>query len=137
MERAELLTALAAVLPDDAIVFGNRCTDAQALAVEYDLVVVADGSNSVLRSAVTEPPRQRQTWMVWQASVTAEIPDLPAGACASVVRRGFFSGVFWLAGDRAYLVRRTAAGAGHRRATAQRADRGRGSRAPRGRASHP
>lgn len=101
VERAELLTALAAVLPDDAIVFGNRCTDAQALATEYDLVVVADGSNSVLRSAVTEPPRQRQTWMVWQASVTAGIPDLPAGACASVVRHGFFSGVFRLAGDRA------------------------------------
>jgi 2-polyprenyl-6-methoxyphenol hydroxylase-like FAD-dependent oxidoreductase len=101
VERAELLMALAGVLPSDAIVFGTRCVDAGELAAEYDLVVVADGANSALRTAVTEQPAQRRSWMLWQACVTAAVPEIPAGACAGVVRSGFFSGVYHLPGGRA------------------------------------
>jgi hypothetical protein len=56
MERAELLNALAATLPDDAAAHGVRCADLHALADDYDLVVVADGANSALGAAVSCPP---------------------------------------------------------------------------------
>ncbi|HEX8007925.1 MAG TPA: NAD(P)/FAD-dependent oxidoreductase [Trebonia sp.] len=96
VERAELLNALADALPTGAVRYGVRCTDVHALAAGHELVVVADGANSALRSAVTGPPRKRWTWTVWQASVTADIPEVPADAGASVVRPGFFSGIWRL-----------------------------------------
>ena len=100
VERAELLSALADALPAGAIRYGARCADVRALADEYHLVVVADGANSVLRSAVTDRLRKRWTWTVWQACVTADIPEIPVGAGASVVRPGFFSGIWRLPGRR-------------------------------------
>jgi 2-polyprenyl-6-methoxyphenol hydroxylase-like FAD-dependent oxidoreductase len=96
VERAELLSALAAVLPANAIHYGTRRADARALAADHDLVVAADGTNSALRSAVAGPVRKRWSWLVWQASVTAEVPQLLPDACANVVRPGFFSGIFRL-----------------------------------------
>ena len=59
VERADLLTALAAILPPDAVTYGARCADMPALAAlagEHDLVVVADGANSALRTAVAPRP---------------------------------------------------------------------------------
>jgi 2-polyprenyl-6-methoxyphenol hydroxylase-like FAD-dependent oxidoreductase len=100
VERAELLNALAAALPADAITYGTRCTDVAALARDHDLVVVADGANSALRTAVTRPPRRQWTWIVWQASVTAELPEVPTGAGATVIRAGLFAGIWRLSGDR-------------------------------------
>lgn len=103
VERAELLTALAAVLPPDAVTYGARCADLPALAGlagEHDLVVVADGANSALRAAVARPPRKRWTWTVWQACVTAEVPEVPPGAGASVFRPGLFCGIWRLPGGR-------------------------------------
>ena len=100
VERAELLNALAAALPADAITYGTRCTDVAALARGHDLVVVADGANSALRAAVTRPPRRQWTWTVWQASVTADLPEVPAGAGATVIRAGLFAGIWRLSGER-------------------------------------
>jgi 2-polyprenyl-6-methoxyphenol hydroxylase-like FAD-dependent oxidoreductase len=100
VERAALLNALAVVLPADALSYGVRCTDVAALADDNDLVVVADGANSALRAAVTRPPRRRWTWTVWQACVTVELPQVPAGAGASVIRAGLFAGVWRLPGGR-------------------------------------
>jgi 2-polyprenyl-6-methoxyphenol hydroxylase-like FAD-dependent oxidoreductase len=100
VERAELLSALAAVLPANAIRYGARCADVQALAADHDLVVAADGTNSVLRSAVAGPVGKRWSWTVWQASVTAEVPQLLSDSCANVVRSGFFSGIFRLRNGR-------------------------------------
>jgi len=99
VERAELLHALAAALPPDAITYGTRCTDVAALADGHDLVVVADGANSALRAAVTPPPRRQWTWMIWQGTVTTELPEVPKGAGASVIRAGLFAGVWRLSGD--------------------------------------
>jgi 2-polyprenyl-6-methoxyphenol hydroxylase-like FAD-dependent oxidoreductase len=64
------------------------------------LVVVADGAGSVLRPAVTAPPRRRWTWTVWQACIAAEVPEIPAGAGAGIIAPGFFSGVWRLPGKR-------------------------------------
>lgn len=100
VERAAILGALAGVLPDGTIRYGARRTDAPALAAEYDLVVVADGAHSALAAAVTRPPRRRWTWTVWQACVTADIPEVPPGAGASAVRPGTFIGIWRLAADR-------------------------------------
>ena len=100
VERADLLRALAAVLPPDAVSYGVRCADLPALAGEHDLVVVADGANSKLRTAVARPPRRRWTWTVWQARVTAELPEVPPGAGASVFRPGLFCGIWRLPGGR-------------------------------------
>jgi FAD-dependent urate hydroxylase len=94
VERADLLTALADTLPPGVIRYGSRCSDAPELAARHDLVVAADGTHSALRNAVSGPPRGRRTWTVWQATVSAEIPQLPTDACVSVVRPGFFSGIF-------------------------------------------
>jgi 2-polyprenyl-6-methoxyphenol hydroxylase-like FAD-dependent oxidoreductase len=69
--RAELLGALAAALPADAVTYGARCTELTAVAGDHDLVVVADGANSALRSAITGPVGKQWTWTVWQARVTA------------------------------------------------------------------
>jgi 2-polyprenyl-6-methoxyphenol hydroxylase-like FAD-dependent oxidoreductase len=69
-----------------------RCTDAAALASDHDLVV-ADGAGSALRQAVTRPPRRRWTWTVWQACITASLPEIPAGAGVSVIRPGLFTGI--------------------------------------------
>jgi 2-polyprenyl-6-methoxyphenol hydroxylase-like FAD-dependent oxidoreductase len=96
VERAVLLSALAGTLPADAISYGARCADVVALARGHDPVVVADGANSALRAAVTRPPRRQWTWTVWQASVTAELPEVPAGAGVSVLRAGLFVGVWRL-----------------------------------------
>jgi 2-polyprenyl-6-methoxyphenol hydroxylase-like FAD-dependent oxidoreductase len=100
VERAELLRALAAALPEGAIRFGVRYTTTGGLAAEHDLVVVADGAQSVLRPSVSGPPGRRRTWTVWQASVAAGLPEVPAGTGASVVRPGFFAGVWRLPGER-------------------------------------
>jgi 2-polyprenyl-6-methoxyphenol hydroxylase-like FAD-dependent oxidoreductase len=100
VERAELLTVLAGLLPDGAISFGTRCGEVAGLAAEHDLVVVADGASSSLRELVTGPARRRWTWTIWQATVAAELPGLPSDAGASVVRPGFFSGVWRLADGR-------------------------------------
>jgi 2-polyprenyl-6-methoxyphenol hydroxylase-like FAD-dependent oxidoreductase len=100
VERAELLSALAATLPADAVTYGARCADTDALASEHDLVVVADGASSTLRPAVTRPPRRRWTWTVWQACVTAELREVPAGAGTSVIRPGLFVGIWRLPGGR-------------------------------------
>jgi 2-polyprenyl-6-methoxyphenol hydroxylase-like FAD-dependent oxidoreductase len=101
VERAELLTALVGALPADTVKYGTRCSDTGALAGEHDLVVVADGANSVLRSAVAGPPAGRRwTWMIWQACLTADVPGIPDGACANIIRSGFFSGIFRLPGGR-------------------------------------
>ncbi len=91
VERGELLSALATALPSDAITYGVRCTDAAALASDHELVVVADGAGSALRQAVTRPPRRRWTWTVWQACITASLPEIPAGAGVSVIRPGLFA----------------------------------------------
>ncbi len=99
VQRAELLSALAAALPADAISFGTRCSDVAALASGHDLVVVADGANSALRAAVTRAPRKQWTWTVWQATVTVELPEVPKGAGASVLRAGTFAGIWRLSGD--------------------------------------
>jgi 2-polyprenyl-6-methoxyphenol hydroxylase-like FAD-dependent oxidoreductase len=96
VERADLLTALADTLPAGTIQFGNRCTDAWALAASHELVVAADGTHSVLREAVTRQPRHRWRWTVWQASTRAVAPLLPADAGVCVIRPGFFSGIFRL-----------------------------------------
>jgi 2-polyprenyl-6-methoxyphenol hydroxylase-like FAD-dependent oxidoreductase len=100
VERAELLTALAGLLPDRAISYGTRIGDVSALAGEHDLVVVADGASSSLRPAVTGPAGRRWTWTIWQATVAAELPQVPADAGASVVRTGLFGGVWRLPGER-------------------------------------
>jgi 2-polyprenyl-6-methoxyphenol hydroxylase-like FAD-dependent oxidoreductase len=100
LERGQLLGALAAALPADAVTYGVRCADLSALAAEHDLVVVADGANSALRPAVTRPPRKRWTWTVWQACVTADVPEVPPGAGASVFRPGLFCGIWRLPGNR-------------------------------------
>jgi len=100
VERAALLGALAAALPADAISYGARCADVVALARGHDLVVVADGANSALRAAVIRSPRRQWTWTVWQASVTAELPEVPAGAGVSVLRAGLFVGVWRLGSGR-------------------------------------
>lgn len=100
VERADLLSALAANLPSGAITYGVRCTDTAALASDHDLVVVADGASSALRQAVTRPPRRRWTWTVWQACVTADPPGIPAGAGVSVIRPGLFAGIWRLPGGR-------------------------------------
>jgi len=100
VERAELLNALAGALPADAVSYGARRTDPVALALGNDLVVIADGANSALRAAVIRPPRKQWTWTVWQASVTADVPAVPRGAGASVLRPGLFAGVWRLSGDR-------------------------------------
>ena len=96
VERGELLTALAAALPPDSITYGVRCTDLVELATGHDLVVVADGASSTLRPAVARPARRQWTWTVWQACVTAELPEVPAGAGASVIRPGLFIGIWRL-----------------------------------------
>ena len=108
VQRAGLLSALAAALPADAISFGTRCSDVAALAIGHDLVVVADGANSALRAAVTRPPRRQWNWTVWQATVTVELPEVPKGAGASVLRAGTFAGIWRLSGGTAHLVRRAA-----------------------------
>ena len=99
-ERADVLSALAGTLPPGTIRYGRRCTDAQALASAHDLVVVADGTHSVLRQSVTCQPGRRWTWAVWQACMDADIPLLPPDAGVCVVRPGFFSGIFRLPGGR-------------------------------------
>ena len=96
VERAELLSALADALPSGAIRYGVRRTDVRELAADHDLVVVADGVHSAFRSAVASPPRKRWTWTIWQATVTADVPEVPSGAGASVIRPGFFSGIWRL-----------------------------------------
>ena len=96
VERGDLLNALAAALPAASIAYGARCTDLVALATGYDLVVVADGANSVLPPAVARPARRQWTWTVWQACVTAELPEVPAGARVSVIRPGLFIGIWRL-----------------------------------------
>jgi 2-polyprenyl-6-methoxyphenol hydroxylase-like FAD-dependent oxidoreductase len=67
-----------------------------ALARDHDLVVIADGAGSQLRTAVTGPPRRRWTWTVWQACIAAQLPEVPAGAGASVFRPGLFCGIWRL-----------------------------------------
>jgi 2-polyprenyl-6-methoxyphenol hydroxylase-like FAD-dependent oxidoreductase len=98
VDRAELLDALAATLPDGTIVYSVRCADARELADDHDLVVVADGANSALRPAVADPPGRRWTWTVRQACTTANVPQIPAGAGAAVTRPGLFSGTYRLPG---------------------------------------
>ncbi len=100
VERAELLSALADVLPAGTVRYGARCDDVSDLAAAYDLVVVADGVHSTLRAAVADPLRRRWQWTVWQASAEADLPEVPPGACSAVVRPGFYSGIFRLAGRR-------------------------------------
>ncbi|MBO0826230.1 MAG: FAD-dependent monooxygenase [Streptosporangiales bacterium] len=100
VERGALLDALAATLPDDAIGYGVRRTDVDELAGEHDLVVVADGTNSTLRSAVTGPVGRRWSWRLWQANVAADLPEVPPGTGAAVTRPGLFSGIWRLAGKR-------------------------------------
>jgi 2-polyprenyl-6-methoxyphenol hydroxylase-like FAD-dependent oxidoreductase len=100
VDRAELLSALAAALPADAVSYGARCTDLVALATGHDLVVVADGANSALRPCVTRPPRKQWTWTVWQALLPADVTEVPKGAGASVLRPGTFVGIWRLGGGR-------------------------------------
>jgi 2-polyprenyl-6-methoxyphenol hydroxylase-like FAD-dependent oxidoreductase len=100
VERAELLNALAATLPADTVSFGTRCADVVALSTGHDLVVVADGANSALRAAVAKPPRKQWTWTVWQASVSVDLPEVPADAGASVLRAGMFAGIWRLSPER-------------------------------------
>ncbi len=100
VERAQILTALAAALPAGAVSYGVRCADVATLSSAHDLVVVADGASSALRAAVTRPARRQWTWMVWQATITAELPEVPAGAGAGVLRAGLFVGAWRLGGGR-------------------------------------
>jgi 2-polyprenyl-6-methoxyphenol hydroxylase-like FAD-dependent oxidoreductase len=106
VERAELLSALADVLPAGTVRYGARCDDVSDLAAGHDLVVVADGVHSTLRAAVADPPRRRWQWTVWQASAEADLPEVPPGACSAVVRPGFYSGIFPARGAAGHLVRR-------------------------------
>lgn len=100
VDRGDLLNALAGTLPAGSITFGVRHDAVEGLAAEHDLVVVADGANSTLRSEVVQPPRRRWSWSLWQACVTAEVPDIPADAGAGITRAGLFSGVWRLPGGR-------------------------------------
>jgi 2-polyprenyl-6-methoxyphenol hydroxylase-like FAD-dependent oxidoreductase len=100
VERAELLGALAATLPDGAVSYGARCTDARELAGDHDLVVLTDGAHSALRPAVAGRPGRRWTWTVWQACNTADIPEMPAGTAVAVTRPGLFAGIYRLPGQR-------------------------------------
>jgi 2-polyprenyl-6-methoxyphenol hydroxylase-like FAD-dependent oxidoreductase len=100
VERAELLSALADVLPPGTVRYGTRCDDVGELAAAHDLVVIADGAHSSLRAAVAAPPRRRWGWTVWQASFDADLPGIPAGACTAFIRPGFFSGIYRLGGNR-------------------------------------
>jgi 2-polyprenyl-6-methoxyphenol hydroxylase-like FAD-dependent oxidoreductase len=100
VDRAELLNALAAALPADAVSYGARCTDLVALATGHDLVVIADGANSVLRAAITGPVGKQWTWTVWQACIPADVTEVPKGAGASVLRPGLFVGIWRLGGGR-------------------------------------
>jgi 2-polyprenyl-6-methoxyphenol hydroxylase-like FAD-dependent oxidoreductase len=100
VERAEVLTALAGVLPPRSVSYGVRCEDVGELAGDHDLVVIADGAHSLLREAVAPTSGRRWRWTVWQACVTADLPELPAGAGLGVMRRGMFVGIFRLGGGR-------------------------------------
>lgn len=100
VERARLLNALAAVLPSRTVAYGVRCVDLDELAGDHDLVVVADGAHSLLRRAVAAPPRRRWRWAVWQACVAADVPQVPVGAGAGVIRPGMFVGIFRLGAGR-------------------------------------
>jgi len=100
VDRADLLSALAGTLPPDTIRFGVRCTGTGELAAGHDLVVIADGARSALRESVAGPAGERWTWTVWQACVAADVPELPAGAGASVTRPGSFTGIWRLAAGR-------------------------------------
>jgi 2-polyprenyl-6-methoxyphenol hydroxylase-like FAD-dependent oxidoreductase len=100
VERAEVLNALAAVLPARTVVYGAGPVDVGGLAGDHDLVVLADGAHSALRRAVAAAPGRRWSWTVWQACVTAEVPLVPAGTGAGVVRPGMFVGIFRLGGGR-------------------------------------
>ena len=96
VERGELLSSLAATLPPDAVTYGVRCTDVRSLSGDHDLVAITDGANSALRSVVGRPPRHRWTWTVWQACITADVPEVPAGSGAGIIRPGLFSGIWRL-----------------------------------------
>ncbi|HWC36192.1 MAG TPA: FAD-dependent monooxygenase [Mycobacteriales bacterium] len=100
VDRAPLLEALARALPEGAVSYGVSCTDAAELAGAYDLVVVADGVNSKLRNYVSEQPRKRWLWPIWQACVPAEAPEVPPGTGAAIVRAGMFAGIWRLPGGR-------------------------------------
>jgi hypothetical protein len=100
VERAEVLTALAGVLPPRSVSYGVRCEDVGELAGDHDLVVIADGAHSLLREAVAPTSGRRWRWTVWQACVTADLPELPAGAGLGVMRQGMFVGIFRLGGGR-------------------------------------
>ena len=100
IERAELVDALAATLPAGTLSYGARCTDARELAGGHDLVVAADGAGSALRPAIAGPAGRRWTWTVWQATVSADLPEVPAGAGVAVIRPGLFSGIWRLPGGR-------------------------------------
>jgi 2-polyprenyl-6-methoxyphenol hydroxylase-like FAD-dependent oxidoreductase len=80
--------------------YGVTCEDASALAAEYDLVIVADGVNSRLRSYVSKPRGRGWSWPIWQACVELEHPEIPPGTGAAVVRSGMFAGVWRLPGGR-------------------------------------
>ena len=100
VDRAPLLEALAQTLPADAVRYGVKCTDAAGLASDHDLVVVADGVYSTLRPYVADQPRKRWLWPIWQACVAAELPEVPPGVGAAVVRAGMFAGIWRLPGGR-------------------------------------
>jgi 2-polyprenyl-6-methoxyphenol hydroxylase-like FAD-dependent oxidoreductase len=100
VDRAPLLEALARTLPDSAVAYGVRCDDVSVLAATHDLVVIADGVHSTLRSYVSQPPGKRWVWPIWQACVEAELPEIPPGVGAVIVRAGMFAGIWRLPGGR-------------------------------------
>jgi 2-polyprenyl-6-methoxyphenol hydroxylase-like FAD-dependent oxidoreductase len=100
VDRADLLNVLAGTLPRGTIRFGVRCTDPAQLAGGHDLVVAADGAKSALRSSVTSLSGPRWTWTVWQAGVTADVPEVPPGSGATIVRPGSMIGIWRLAAGR-------------------------------------
>ncbi len=110
IERAALLDALAAALPNGALRFGARCAgvdpDAQRPRCDFegepprraDLVLGADGLHSVARSALHGASAPRSAAQdAWVGSVDAEVAQalgLSRGATVGLVGRGLR---FWYA----------------------------------------
>lgn len=108
IHRSTLVTALAAELPDNAVVLGERVTslDAPELA-DADLVVAADGLHSEFRRqlAQDEPEIRDSGYTAWRGLAVASprIREIiKTGSVSETWGRGTRFGVVPIDGDRAY-----------------------------------
>ncbi|MEU1432056.1 FAD-dependent monooxygenase [Nocardia sp. NPDC005746] len=109
LHRADLIAILAAAVPADCVRTGTRVIDVHADgrvetatgADPYDLVVGADGVNSVVRSRLwpRERPVQRTGIAAWRWVLDLPAPD-PVGV---ILGRHGEAGVVPIAGDRTYV----------------------------------